>query len=176
MIILGLTVLARLNNVLNPNKLKVPPMAELGDHGKADLQFLCDRLALVPSIEFEAERAKQDFLMYKMHARSTQCVSLKEFAKELCYFYFDTYPDFCILMQYLLVVPLNSASCERGFSVQNMIKTKNRNRLGEGRLDALMRVCINGPDLSFTGPESKSDADYFEDAAQHFRSTRNRKM
>ena len=34
----------------------------------------------------------------------------------------------------------SSVECERGFSLMNSIKTKLRNRLGEGHLDIIMRV------------------------------------
>ena len=34
----------------------------------------------------------------------------------------------------------SSVECERGFSLMNSIKTKLRNRLGEGYLDMIMRV------------------------------------
>ncbi|GAV01733.1 hypothetical protein RvY_12393 [Ramazzottius varieornatus] len=43
------------------------------------------------------------------------------------------------------VLPVSTAICERGFSIQNVIKTVRRTRLNERRLDALMRIAINEP-------------------------------
>jgi hypothetical protein len=37
-------------------------------------------------------------------------------------------------------------TCERAFSVQNLIKTKVRNRLGIKNLDAMLRIALEGPD------------------------------
>ena len=38
--------------------------------------------------------------------------------------------------------------CERGFSQQNLIKTKQRNQLESPHLDMLMRLKIEGPSIS----------------------------
>ena len=50
-----------------------------------------------------------------------------------------------LFLQRALVVPLNSASCERGFCAQNKIKSKSRNRLRDEQVDRLMKITINGP-------------------------------
>ena len=41
-----------------------------------------------------------------------------------------------------------SVECERGFSRQNQIKTKNRNSLTTDTLDRLMRISLEGPESS----------------------------
>ena len=46
-----------------------------------------------------------------------------------------------------LIIPVSSASCERGFSWQNRIKTGLRNRLFKENLENLMKVAIEGPRL-----------------------------
>lgn len=45
----------------------------------------------------------------------------------------------------VLVIPVSSVDCERGFSQQNLIRTKHRTRLLIQTLDSLMRVAMNGP-------------------------------
>lgn len=35
---------------------------------------------------------------------------------------------------------ISSVECERGFSLMNLIKSKQRNRLGENHLDMIMRI------------------------------------
>ena len=43
------------------------------------------------------------------------------------------------------VIPVSSAPCERGFSVQNSIQSKLRNRLNPERLNRMMMVRLVGP-------------------------------
>ena len=57
----------------------------------------------------------------------------------------NEYPDYVVLGQLAMSVPLNSASCERGFSTQNLSKNKARNRLGQDTLQDIMKITINGP-------------------------------
>ena len=49
------------------------------------------------------------------------------------------------LCQVTLVLPTNTAGCERGVSTQNRIKNALRNRLKADRLDVLMTIDIEGP-------------------------------
>ena len=114
---------------------------------------------------FEPMRAKNDFLAFKIHVRSSNAQSLADFAEELLTTYSDQYPDYAILISYFFSMPLNSASCECGFSAQNLLKTKLRNRLSDKRQNELLRISINGPDFSLFD---------YNDAAQNFRQIRNR--
>jgi hypothetical protein len=59
--------------------------------------------------------------------------------------YKDSYSNLLLLLEIAIVQPLNTAACERGFSIQNVIKTRNRSRLTIGSLDALMRIRLYGP-------------------------------
>ena len=65
----------------------------------------------------------------------------------------EQFPTFATLANIALIIPVSSASCERGFSCQNRIKTGLRNRLSEGHLENLMKVAIEGALLA----ESKAD-------------------
>ena len=47
----------------------------------------------------------------------------------------------------MLVLPLATACCERGFSTLKRIKSDWRSRLRTETLDHLMRISIDGPDL-----------------------------
>lgn len=53
-----------------------------------------------------------------------------------------------ILLASAVTLPASTAGCERGFSTQNRLKTKLRNRLLEGKLDTLMRLSIEGEPLN----------------------------
>jgi hypothetical protein len=41
---------------------------------------------------------------------------------------------------------VSTTTCEHAFSVQNLIKTKVRNRLGSKNLDAMLRIALEGLD------------------------------
>ena len=58
----------------------------------------------------------------------------------------DSYPFLCLksLFGKILALPASSADAERGFSIQNLIKTETRNRLTLETLTAIMRVKLNG--------------------------------
>ena len=49
------------------------------------------------------------------------------------------------LAQIALVMPLQTATCERVFSNQNLIVTKHRTRLSQEHLDMMLRVRLEGP-------------------------------
>ena len=51
-------------------------------------------------------------------------------------------------MSVALLAPLQTATVERGFSIQNEIKVSARNRLSALRLNTLMQIA-HGPDLAF---------------------------
>jgi hypothetical protein len=61
----------------------------------------------------------------------------------------DSSPHLIKLWQATLVIPCNMISCERGFSKQNLIKEIKRNQLNIEHLDDLMRVSLNGPQITF---------------------------
>ena len=58
------------------------------------------------------------------------------------------YPHIMKLWQAVLTIPASTVDCERGFSKQNIIKDIRKSRLGLDTLDALMRISLNGPELS----------------------------
>ena len=55
------------------------------------------------------------------------------------------YPSLSKLAEIVLLYPACTAEVERGFSFQNAIKTKFRNRLGPVHLDQLLRLRLNSP-------------------------------
>ena len=58
----------------------------------------------------------------------------------------DQYPNVAAATKRLLVAPVSTVDCERGFSRQNHIKTAIRNRINIDNLDNLMMMSIEGPD------------------------------
>lgn len=58
----------------------------------------------------------------------------------------DDFPEACKLAEIGLSLPVSTASCERGFSLQNRIKVKSRTRLLPENLEMLMKLAI-APDI-----------------------------
>jgi len=58
----------------------------------------------------------------------------------------DDFPEACKLAEIGLTMPVSTASCERGFSLQNRIKVKSRTRLLPENLEMLMKLAV-APDL-----------------------------
>lgn len=55
------------------------------------------------------------------------------------------YPELSRLVRLYIILPAHAAEVERGFSVQNVIKTRLRSSLKVQNLDVLMRVSMHGP-------------------------------
>ena len=72
-------------------------------------------------------------------------MNFEQFTSYLIQEYNNVYPDFVQLALISLVIPVSSAPCKRGFSVQNSIKTKLRNRLNSERLNRMMMIRLVGP-------------------------------
>jgi hypothetical protein len=58
-----------------------------------------------------------------------------------------SFPNIMKLWQAILVIPVSTVQCERGFSKQNTIKDIGRSNLSVEMLDALMRVSLTGPKI-----------------------------
>ncbi len=60
----------------------------------------------------------------------------------------EIFPEVDNLAKILLALPVGTATVERSFSHMKMIETRLRNRLSDENLTHLMRIAIEGPDLS----------------------------
>lgn len=78
----------------------------------------------------------------------------------------DDFPQSCRLAEIGLCLPVSTASCERGFSLQNRIKIKSRTRLLPQHLELLMKMAA--------GPEIESFA--LNDAVDHWYRARRRRL
>jgi hypothetical protein len=54
-------------------------------------------------------------------------------------------PDWVILIEIEGVQWLETATCERGFSLRTQILTTHRHSMGDSLLACLMMICSNGP-------------------------------
>ena len=85
--------------------------------------------------------------LFNHFPRSYKALTFDQFAKLLITEFEEEYPDFVVLTKIALIIPVSSAPCERGFSVQNALKTKVPNRLNPGRLNRLMYIKLAGPNI-----------------------------
>ncbi len=77
------------------------------------------------------------------------------------------YPNLTKISACLLIIPLHSADCERGFSTLGRVKTNLRSRLTNKSLNSLLMISLNGPDIK----EFE-----FHPAVQKWAGIRNRKV
>ena len=59
------------------------------------------------------------------------------------------YPNLLVIADLARVQCVSTSTCERAFSVQNLIKTRMRNILGSENLKAMLRIALEGPDEDF---------------------------
>uniref|UniRef100_A0A8C5QKG7 TTF-type domain-containing protein n=1 Tax=Leptobrachium leishanense TaxID=445787 RepID=A0A8C5QKG7_9ANUR len=73
----------------------------------------------------------------------------------------ERFPTILPLVNFCAVLPPTTASCERGFSYQNRIKTVYRSSLAIETLDDLLMIAVNGPPLPDYNPNTAIDKWYF---------------
>jgi hypothetical protein len=135
-----------MNSVLNP-KLLPQRHADISNYGDKELSTILDFYGVQCNVDgiftpslINSDRMKRDFVQFKFLMNSKRHLSLSDFLENLVTSYSDEFPDFCTLAHILLVIPLTSVPCERGFSVQNRLKSKARNRLGVDRVEKKMKI------------------------------------
>ena len=104
--------------IYNPRRLP-DDVRELGNHGIQQLNKLYHHFETV----LDYDRCKNQFLQFKHLVGSYRAMNFKQFISTLIQEYKHVHPDFVQLALISLVISVSSAPCERGFSVQNSIKT-----------------------------------------------------
>ena len=61
------------------------------------------------------------------------------------------YENLLVLVEITRVQCISTAICERAFSIQNVIKSKFRNKLGTKNLDSLLCIALEGPNEGVEG-------------------------
>ena len=80
----------------------------------------------------------------------------------------EQYPQIMKLFKLSLLITPSTANMERGFSVLNLVHTKQRNRLAVKSLDMLMRIVLVGP--------KKLDGDVYELLVNKYRDMSDRRI
>ena len=65
----------------------------------------------------------------------------------------DDFNGMHVLLQIMMTFSASNAACERGFSCMNKQKTTLRNTLSHSSLDDIMRICIDGKEISNFDPD-----------------------
>jgi len=96
---------------------------------------------------FDINKCRQEWAGFKMVvANNLSSKDMDTILPLLIQDYNYIFPNIIKLIQLIYCIPFSSVECERGFSKQNQIKTKNRNLLKTETLDMLMRVSLEGPE------------------------------
>ena len=115
---------------------------------KGFMQRLCTKFGgegskLVDATECEYEIDRFCLTLYKanksfsFHEAWEHCSGETEWV--------ESYPNLMRLWQALLVIPVSTAACERGFSKQNRIKDDERSCLTLTTLDTVMFISLSAP-------------------------------
>ncbi|KAL1261177.1 hypothetical protein QQF64_034240 [Cirrhinus molitorella] len=135
-------LIADLDTVLNASRYPGTDSA-LKNYGLDALERVCvyygtQRGAAVPLVQ--KERALQDFLAVKRVLAGSGRPTFRESCKHLITSFGEMFPDYKTLAEVALVIPVSSVAAERGFSMQNNIKTVARSRLSEAKTQNLMTI------------------------------------
>lgn len=109
---------------------------------------------------------ERDFLPVKRVLVGSGNPSFSESCRLLIYSLGEIFPDFKTLAELALVIPVSSVAAERGFGLQNNIKTAMRSRLSEAKVQNFMTIA--------SAATSLDEFDY-AGAGSLFHSMRNRR-
>ena len=155
-----LNILECFDIIFNPSRY--PESTQLVHYGAEQLDTLCKFYQDL----LDTTRVTAHFLQFKHLVKSYSSLSFESFVRLLINDFSDQFQDFVTLAKFALVIPVSSVPCERGFSVQNSLKTRVRNRLSPERLNTLMFIKLIGP-----GDSEKMD---FNKAAEMFNKMKTR--
>ena len=152
-------------SVFDPQKLPDKETEDFFTYGNDQIDVLASHF----NQTLDAEALALEWIGFKevLAIQFTQLSSSQVMQSLLQKDFVPLYPELSKLAHIGLVIPISTATCERGFSAMKRIKTDLRNRLTTRVLDCLMGISIDGPDLeSFD----------FDRAATKWGSRRNRRI
>ena len=76
----------------------------------------------------DSEQAIENYFQFKVVLKSLSEKTLRESCVEIVRKYGDMFPDFAVLAKLLLVTPLTSVTCERGFLNPQQNQNQNQKR------------------------------------------------
>ena len=125
----------------------LPTDTSIMTYGEEELQEVITYFSKTTEHQLQADRIMNDYLELKLLLKTKKDLTLQQTSTYILTHYTDQFPDFKPLCELVLVSPVTSAACERGFSMQNRIKTKLPSRLAPELVTKLMRIQEEGPEL-----------------------------
>ena len=115
-------------------------------YGMESIKILLDHFKTLPG--FDSVKAQLEFPQFKCMIIKSVCpnaTSMAELCKIIALGHSDNFPNLAILARVDMILPVSTVEVERGFSQQNLIKTRTRTRLLPHNLEMLMKIVIEGP-------------------------------
>lgn len=148
------TILISAMAILDPRSLP-SDNSDLASYGMQELDQLIQHFAQCPELQITQSCKEEWPCLKQLASASYKSHSVEDFWAVVAQKHKDQFPCLLKLAHACLTLPVSTVCCERGFSTQNRIKTKLRNRMKMRRLDVLMRISEEGPpvkDLDFSKP------------------------
>ena len=90
--------------------------------------------------QLDAEQTKADYRLFKFLLNNNRDLGLEEMCTKVIQQHKEQFPDFAIMAEICLVIPLTSVPCERAFSLQNSVMSAKRNRMSVQTLNKKMQI------------------------------------
>ena len=140
--------------VLNPTNM---PSRQVGlaQWGCAEMEVLCGQYGVERNVRgkilpplIKPQKVREEFFAFKIQSTTEWCD--KTFKDLWGMITWNPtlqlkYENLLMLAEIARVQCISTATCERAFSIQNIIKNKFRNKLGTKNLDSLLRIALEGP-------------------------------
>lgn len=120
-------------------------------HGEHEIQVLVDHFKVpLQRNNFHLQHCLEEWMEMKFHVQRVRdeltCTLRQDvFWKNMFMLFQDRFPNLLMLIEICLVIPCQTACCERGNSCMNRIMTDWRCTLDVSTVEALMRISLNGP-------------------------------
>jgi len=139
-------LLQAFSTLFDPTYYPEQDSEQFHDYGTVEVEMLQKHFHALKPLEAEAEYRSFKFFV-KSHLFKV-ATNMADICRLLILKHGDTYPMLAFLAAVALTVPMSSVDCERGFSRQNLIKTRIRSALHPISLDRLLKMSIEGPPIS----------------------------
>ena len=140
-------VLAALFTVFNPTCYP-SNQEDLAVYGHDEIDMLEQHFECIMPKEAMCTNEFDNFKRLVVSNFSKVTHSVAELCKLVITSHSETYPGMAALAAIALTIPVSSVDCERGFSRQNLIKTKLRNCLKDNTLHRLILLSVEGPPIA----------------------------
>lgn len=134
-------------SVLGLHGIKYIKEEDIAEFGNVEIEFLVEKYGGGNCPYIDKEATLQEWAMVKT------LISTQHYPTEstsilwniIQTHHADMFPNLLALASIAAVFPVHTADVERGFSAQNSLKTKLRNRLSSERLNIIATIKLEGP-------------------------------